>query len=161
MRRLEVPLHVTEFGAGLDEDLGPSLDLLVPGVVPVALEALHDHVPFGQEPLRLVRLLDLPQDVGLPLHDEHAVGAVGREVRLGLLALALRSLLAPERQELHEHLQRLGLPPSNGSVPCADEGNVARHTSPPFGPGPRAGYRPIPIRASARPALTAKPMPME
>src|SRR5439155_14505838 len=127
MRRLEFPLHVTQFAAGLDEDLGPSLDLLVPGVVPVALEALDDHVPLGQELPGLVRLLDLPQHVRLPLDDEHAIGAVGREVRLGLLALAVGGLLAPERQELHEHLERLGLPPSNRNVPRADERNVSRH----------------------------------
>ena len=48
-------------------------------------------------------------------------------VLLGLLALAVGGLLAPERQELHEHLERLGLPPSNRSVPRADQRNVARH----------------------------------
>src|SRR5439155_13570262 len=103
--------HVSELGPGLDEYSGALLDLLGRAAeVEVAPEALYDQLALREKLLALVGLLDGGQDVGLALDDEHALRAVRVEEHEGLGDLPFRSLLAPEAHQLHEHLERLGLP---------------------------------------------------
>src|SRR5205807_6298044 len=117
------------------------LDLLLAGEVPGGLEVLADHLALLDEPQSLVARCDLHEHVALATDDRHTTRSVRCEERLGLGAAALRGLLAPVPEELHEHLERLRLPAADRLAPRRYKGCVSRHTPLLSERGPEA-YRP-------------------